>query len=287
VKTLTTCRAALGRGAQWRYLLLFVGAMLVPAALAFAPVASFLGSLLDHSPRAAALVGALDSAAFSEVLRQLAEPAAAPIWSGLQAAALAALLLAPALAGASVAMARAPEPLRVRALLAGAGEQYPRMLRMLLVAAIPMGVAGVVGAVAFHVANGAADRAVHEASADRATAIAGVVTGVFVWLAHVTLEAGRAHFATDPERRSAFLAWWSGVRLVVRRPGPVFALSAVTSIVAVGGATLVTALRYRLPQTGPATIAVAFVIGQVAIAVLAWGRSSRIAGLAALIRADE
>ena len=60
---------------------------------------------------------------------------------------------------------------------------------------------------------------------DHATNVATAVSLVlFVWLAHVTVEAGRAHLAAEPERKSALLAWWSGVRLAVRRPGKVLGL---------------------------------------------------------------
>ena len=44
---------ALRRGAQWRYLVLFLLVMLLPAAMAFVPVSGFMGWLFDRSPREA------------------------------------------------------------------------------------------------------------------------------------------------------------------------------------------------------------------------------------------
>jgi hypothetical protein len=278
---------ALRRGAQWRYLILFLVIMLMPVGLAFVPMASFLGSLFDHSPGAAALIARLDSHAFTEVLKQLGEPSAQGVFTGAHAGLVFAAILAPALAGAAATLARTQdEPLRVRALLAGAGELYPRMLRMALVSLLPLGVAGVVAGLAFHFAGKSGDHAVVEATADRAMRLATGVSVLFFWLAHVTLEAGRAHLAAQPERKSAFLAWWGGVRLVLRRPGKVLGLCLVTTVCGIGGALLVTALRNRLVQAGPGTIVLALLLSQLAIVAIAWGRSSRLVGLVLLVRDD-
>jgi hypothetical protein len=279
------CKLALRRGAQWRYLVLFMVVMLLPVGLAFAPIASFLGSLFDHSPRAADLVARLDSAAFTEVLRQLGEPAAEGIFPGTHAAVVVAAILAPLLAGAAAALARqGARRTRVRDLLGGAGELYPRMLRMALVALLPLGLAAGGAALAFHLAGKSSERAVLESVADRASHMAMAVSVLLLWLAHVTVEAGRAHLAAQPERRSALLAWWSGVRLTVRRPGKVLGLCLLTTVCGVGGALLVTALRYRLVQAGPGTIVLALLLSQLAVVAIAWGRSSRLAGLVELVR---
>ena len=47
---------------------------------------------------------------------------------------------------------------------------------------------------------------------------------------------------------------------------------------------LVTALRYRIVQAGAGTIVLAFLLSQLAVVALAWGRASRLAGLAELVR---
>jgi hypothetical protein len=277
-------KRSLGRGAQWRYLVVFVVGMLVPTLLALLPIASFLGTLFDKSPRGADLVVRLDSAGFSEAVRQLGQPDAEAIEPGLVGALIVALVAAPWLAGAAAAVARAKEaPLRIRDLLSGAGELYPRMLRMAAAACIPLGVAAGGAALAFHLANKSAERAVLESSADHAKALATAVSVLLVWLAHVTVEAGRAHLAAQPERRSAVLAWWSGVRLTVRHPLRVLGLCLMTTVVGVGVALLVTAVRYRIVVSGAVTIALGLVLAQVAVAVVAWGRSSRLVGLVALI----
>jgi hypothetical protein len=277
-------KRSLGRGAQWRYLVVFVVGMLVPTLLALLPIVSFLGSLFDKSPRAADLVSRLDSVGFSEVVKQLGQPDAEAIEPGLVAALIVAIVAAPWLAGAAAAVARANEaPSRIRDLLSGAGELYPRMLRMAAAACIPLGVAAGAAALAFHLASKSAERAVLESSADHAKELATAVSVLLVWLAHVTVEAGRAYLVAQPGRKSALLAWWSGVRLTVRHPLKVLGLCLMTTVVGVGVALLVTAVRYRIVVSGMVTIALGFVLAQIAVAAVAWGRSSRLVGLVALI----
>jgi hypothetical protein len=279
-------RRAFAHGAQWRYLILFLLAMILAAALALGPIATFLASLFDHSPQFEALVSRLDSPAFVEVLRQLREPAGAPVMPGVHDAFHTALLLSPALAGAAVVLARKSGPSDVRTLLAGAGELYPRMLRMALAGLIPFGIAAGIAAGAFHLAGKAGDDAILESTASHATELATAITVLFVWLADAIVEAGRAHLAAEPERRSAIVALWSGVRLTVRRPGRVLGLCFVTTIAGLGLALILSAIRFRIVQAGAGSIGVAFVLGQLAVAAIAWGRLSRLSGLVSLIR-DE
>ena len=280
-------KSAFAHGAQWRYLVLFLVFILLATGLAFIPLAAFLQGLFDHSTRYEELVSKLDSSALVEVLRQLSEPAGASVMPGVHSALHVALFLAPALAAAAAALARKGGTADVRTLLAGAGELYPRMFRMAIAGVIPFGVAAGIGAVAFHVAGKIGDDAVLELTSSHATTVATVITVLFVWLAHVTVEAGRAHLAAEPERKSALLAWWSGTKLTVRRPGKVLGLCFATTVVGVGLALILSAVRFRITQAGPASIALAFVLGQLAIVAIAWGRSSRLSGLVALVRAEH
>ncbi len=278
-------KRALSRGAQWRYLLLFLALMLVPTLVAFAPIASFLGSLFDASPRAPELVARLDSATFTEVVRQLGEPAAAGIAPGATSALVLGVLLAPVAAALAAALAHgSPATLRMRDLLAEAGELLPRMIRVAFVSLLPLLLAVGVAALAFYLANKSAEHAVRYADAERGTRMATALSLLLVWLANVTAEAGRAHLVAQPTRRSAFLAWWSGVVLLLRRPGQVLAVCLATTAFGVGGGALVTALRYRLVQSGPGTILLAFLLGQLAVGLLAWARASRLVGLVEIVR---
>ena len=280
-------RRALSRGAQWRLLLLYVVVLAVPAALALLPVWGFVGGLLNHSTRAHELVRVIDSNAAITILQQLESPGSAvAISGGVIAALLVTLLLGPFLAGASLAAARAEVPLPFRELLGGAGETYGRLLRMAIVAALPFGIAGGIAAGAFKLAKNAGEKAILETTATLDARLAMGVALIFVLLAHVTLEAGRAHFAAQPQRRSAFLAWWRGVVLLVRHPLRVLGLCLVTGIAGLGLAALLMVAHLHVHQTSAGTVLLAFVLAQLAIAAVAWDRSSRLIGLSELVRAD-
>jgi hypothetical protein len=279
-------KSALARGAQWRYLLVFVAGTLLPSALAFDSTHEFLGALFDHSPRGRSLVARLDSSALFEVLRQMNEPVGAAVVPGLISAFLVGLLVAPALAGAAVTVAQSDAPPDLSSLLGGAGKMYLRMLRMMVASAVPLGLAIAVGAALLHAVDGANKHALLESSASRTSMLAWLATGLLVWLAHSTVEVGRAYLAAEPERRSAFLAWWKGARLTVRRPLQVLGMCAGTTLAALLVASVMTAVRLRLFPSGAATIAIGFLLAQVAVASIGWGRASRLTGLVQIIRSN-
>ncbi|HEX8796161.1 MAG TPA: hypothetical protein VF765_34665 [Polyangiaceae bacterium] len=287
MSTLQSWRSAFARGAQWRYLLVYVVGTLIPALVLCAPVHGFLEGLLNHSPRQGELVAQLDSAGFFEILRQLMSPEGPDLHAATHTMTLVALfLVGPGLAGAAAVVAERSTPLRLREILAGAGAYYPRMLRMLFVSILPLGIAIGLSAAILHFVHRAETHMVLETEAARDSLLAGIGVAVLVWLAMSTVEVGRAVLVAEPKRKSALLAWWRGVRFFARRFPSVFGLCALTTLVTLAIAAALTALRLRLNVTGPALIAMEFVVAQGAVAVLGWGRSSRIAGLVAMLRAN-
>lgn len=287
MSTLVSWRAAFRRGAQWRYLLVYVVGTLLPTLVLLAPVHGFFTTLFDHSTREPELVPALDSAAFLEVIKQLGAPEGPDLHGATHTMVLTALLLVgPALAGAAAVVADRDVPMRLRELLAGVGAYYPRMLRMVFVSIVPLGIAAALSGVILHFVRRADAHEVLETVATRDSLIAGIGVAVLIWLAQSTVEVGRAVLVAEPERRSAFLAWWRGVRFFVRRFPRVLGLCFVTTFIALALAFGLTALRLRLDVTGPALIGMEFLVAQGAIAVLAWGRSSRLAGLVDMLRAE-
>jgi hypothetical protein len=282
----TSLARALARAGEWRYFVLFVLLMWIPTALAQAPLHAFFRSLFDTSTRSEELVSSLDSSALLEVVRQLGEPAGDGVMASMFGVMLTTAILAPLLAGGALALAGESGPLGFRSLLGEAAALYPRMLRMAIASCIPLGIAAGGAAGAFHFADSYGKRAVLESSASHASSVATFASVVLFWLANVAIESGRAHFAAEPERRSALGALWSGVKLAARHPRQVLGLCFVTTLLGVGGAAIVTAIRLRLPQSGALSIAFAFVVAQGAIVALAWGRASKLVGLADLIRAD-
>jgi hypothetical protein len=277
----------MSHAAQWRYLLVFVLGTLLPAAVVLAPVHGFFVSLFDHSTRSRQLVSSLDSSAFFDVLKQLGEPAAASIGTGVASAFILTLVIAPALAAAAATVAQQDTRVDVRSLLGGTGGLYPRMLRMAVTSLLPLGVATALAAVIVTLVGKSNEHAVLESAASRNSWIAGIGAALVVWLAHSTVELGRAVLVAEPERRSAFLAWWTALRLLVRRPLQVLGLCLVTTLAGLLLATVLTAMRLRMSPSGPVTIAIEFLVAQAAIVSIGWSRASRLAGLVAVVRASR
>jgi hypothetical protein len=277
-------KTAIVRGGSWRYLLVFVGGTLLSSLLSFVPLRSFFGELFDHSPRAGDLVSTLDSRALIDVVRQLGERSAAGIAPGLVASVIVALALAPALTGAAAAVAASEHTLSFAELLAGAGRLYPRMARMFFVSLLPVGVAAFLSALILKAVDKSNAHVTLESSASRRSMLAWIATLALVWLATATVDMGRAYLAADPKRTGAFRAWLAGIRLLARRPAFVLATCAATTAGAFALAGLLTSLRIRLLPGGGATIVLAFVLAELAVGAVGWGRASRLTVLVAIIR---
>lgn len=280
-------RTGFRRATRWRLLLLCALLSAVPAALATLPVHRFLSGLLDHAPRAALLAAGLEGSWLPDLARALAEdPRGQAIPGGILAALLVALLLSPALAGAMLAEAGSDHPLRFRPLLTGVGRFYGRMFRMVVVAAIPLGLAAALAVLLSRAADRAAARAVTEAAAASGGRGALAAMAVLFFVAHLTVDAARARMASRPDRRSALVAWFSGTWLVLRRPVQALAIGLAGAIAGPVLGLLVMAIRERLPA-GPGWAVVAGVLlAQLAAVAVGWGRAVRIAGLTRLSRAD-
>ncbi|HWE24791.1 MAG TPA: hypothetical protein VG496_12715 [Myxococcales bacterium] len=280
-------RRSFRRALQWRFLLLWLVLVAVPAAAALFPVWRFLDEHLGRSPRAQELVAFLDSHAVADLVKRLIQPRAvsamaAGAWSG----ALLVILCMPAGAGAAIALARAEEPLGFRALLAGVAEHYGRMLRMLLVSVLPLGLAAAAAAGLSHAAVKAAEHATLESHAIRNARSAAIAGSILFFAAQITVDAGRAAFAAAPQRRSAWLAWWNGARLLAHRPWRTLLAGAAPLVVAAVAGSIALSLRLRVHQAGPARMAVAFLLAELAVAAVGWQRAARLIALADLMRAD-
>ncbi|MFN2549111.1 MAG: hypothetical protein ABR567_16945 [Myxococcales bacterium] len=267
---------SLTRSLQWRLLLVWWASLLLPGAIAALPMLRFLQRHLDHT------TSALDGAAFLQLTRQLHEDgAAASIELGLAGGLLAVVFGSPFVAGAMVAAARSDEPPQLSRLLSGAGEYYGRMLRTLLVGAIPLGLAAAVAAGTFKLAEHAVERAALESTALRHVLVASAVSAAALFVCGLLLDGARARFAAEPGRQSALLAVWSAAGLLARRPLRMLGIGALGMLVGLGGAAAFMALRSRVEP-----VALAWVLAQGAHLAVGWGRGARIFGLTDLSRAD-
>ena len=275
------------RATRWRLLLLCVLLSAVPAALATLPVWRFLSGLLDHAPRAELLARGLEGSWLPDLARALGESRpgqAVPGW--ILGSLVVALFFAPALTGAILAEAGSDHPLRFRPLLTGAGRFYGRMLRMVVVGAIPLGVAGL-GAVMISKGTGrAVAKMVTEAAAGSRQRWALVAVGALFFVAQLTLDAGRARMAARPDRRSAFVAWLSGAWLVARHPVHAVSVGLAGALAGPVLGLVIMAIRERLPAGPRWAVVVGVLLAQAAAATVGWGRAVRLAGLTRLSRAD-
>ncbi|MUI12147.1 hypothetical protein GJV26_06600 [Massilia dura] len=277
--TLHAARTAL----QWRLLLLWLACLLLPAALLAVPVGLVLSEQLDHSVHAPALARALDLVAIADLGTGI-DRNGKPLTAAAAAAVLLTLLLSPLLTGAAVAAARAPERLRCRELLAGAAIQYPRMFRMLLWGAVPLGVAAALGSRLAEAADGRMERAIAWSDAQPWQVGAAVAAVLLVLLANLTLDTGRAALAIDLRRTSAVKAWWRGLALVRQRPGGVLLAWAGPTVAGLLLAALLAWGRLHVPAIGLAGTAGALLLAQLIVLVLAWMRMTRLFALVALAR---
>lgn len=280
--------AALGAAAQWRLLLVWTIGLLVPTAIAALPIWRLLAVEFDLSPRAADIARRFDMLAFEDLIVAFGR-AAAPVMGALMAAGLALALLQPLLAGVSVAAARQPmQPLGLRALLERGMAYYGRMFRLMLVSLLVLAVVvgGISGGVGFF-AGKVAKHAVLQSSADRMSHLASLLTLLVFIVVHATVEAARAHMAANERLRSSWRAWFAGLRLLVQRPLALLGLYLGPTLVSVVVASVLLLLRIRMVGAAAPVFWLAFILTQLAVAAIGWGRAARLFALTDLLRAAE
>ena len=192
------------------------------------------------------------------------------------------LLLSPLLTGAAITAARAPQAPRLRELLAGAGEQYPRMARMLAWAVVPLGAAALAGGWLADEARQHADRAITYDDTLPWQLAAATAAVVLVLLANLTVDAGRAMLAIDRRRTGAIRAWGAGLRLLAQRPGAALLAWLVPTVGGLALAAMLGWCRMHVPAIGPAGTLGALLLAQLVVLVLAWMRMTRLFALVAL-----
>jgi len=135
------------------------------------------------------------------------------------------------------------------------------------------------------VAGKSAERAVLESDAEQASRLALMATAVVFVLVHATLDAGRALLANERRRRSAIVAWWGGVRLMLRRPLSLLGVYVLVTGLGLLLAALLAVARLHVPALGGGGTVGAVLLTQLAVLVLGWMRSARLFAMMALVRA--
>jgi hypothetical protein len=280
----TSFGRALRTAAQWRLLVVWTVGILLPTAIASVPAWRLLAHLFDHSPRASELAQQFDILAFSDVAAAFAR-AASPLVGAAGLGTIVAWLIAPLLAG--VTIGAGAEPATFSALLTGGIARYGRLLRLMLVSLVPLAVTGAVAALAFKLASRYAGHALFESRASWAWRGATVVTLLVFVVLHATLEAGRARMGVDDGLRSAWRAWFGGVKLALRRPLAVLGSYLGATLAGFLIALPLLVLRFRVAGATVAGFSLAFVVTQFAVAALGWGRAARLLALVEVARREQ
>lgn len=281
MKLTTNLKNAARAALQWRLLLVWLAAVSLPTLLLALPVWQALSGILDHSVRAPELARALDAAALSDVMSELGRDGVALRAGGLAAIVLT-LLLSPFLSGVVATAGRAQETARLRELFAGGVAEYPRMFRMLLWSIVPLGAALAAGGALAEAAGKYAEHATLEADAAHWSLAANSVAAILLLLANLTLDAGRAQLAIDRRRTSAVKAWWSGVKLLLRRPAAMLGCYAVLTVGGLLLAALLAVARLQVGGRNAALLVAAFLLAQLVVLAVAWMRAARLFALMTL-----
>lgn len=274
-------RAAL----QWRLLLSWVLLMLIPTAILSAPLWSMFSDSLDHSVHAASFAQQLDMTVFADLMALHGKRIDAFNLASVLAL-VTTLLISPLFTGMAATAARAPETLRMRALLAGGLTEYPRMLRMLVWSIVPIGLAVAIGGVATNAASEALDKAVVAADVDLMS-YAALAVAVFLFaLAHATVDAGRAALTVNRRRTSAVKAWWSGLKMVLRQPLASLGAYVAISLVGLALAAALAVGRINVAGSNLGTFLLALLVTLLTVTVLGWMRSARLFAMVELAGAS-
>jgi hypothetical protein len=275
-------RAAL----QWRLLVLWVLWMLIPSAILGLTMWHTLRAAFDYSVHAAAIAQQLDMTVLADVMAAHGKNAMAFNNAGVLAL-VATLLISPLLSGMAASAARANETLGFRALTAGGLSEYPRMFRMLLWSIVPLGLAAALGGAAMDAAGEHGATVIQKTDSELTTMLAVAAMALLLALAHATLDAGRAALIIERRRTSAVKAWWSGCKMLLRRPLATFGVYLSISAVGLVLAALLVVARINVPGASLPGFIAAFLVVQLTVAVLGWMRSARLFALVDLARSEK
>lgn len=268
---------------QWRLLLSWVLALLLPTAVVSFPLWRALSGLLDHSVHVQAWAAHFSALMFGDTLAALGNSAdwfRGTAMLGL----LLTVLLSPFLNGMVIGSGRAGRVLGFGHLLQCGIVEYGRMFRLMLWSILPYAVMVALIGFVFRAVDGIDGRAVLESQADRASHVAiGVAVLLFV-LAQAIVESGRAAFIADNGLRSATRAFGRGFMQLLRRPFSTLLCYVLISLVGYAIALALGVGRVRTPAIGTAGLVLAVLLAQLVVLVLGWVRVARLFALAEVAR---
>lgn len=276
------CRHAL----QWRLLLLWLIVLLLPTILITAPFWVMMANAFDHSLYADQIAAQFDITALGD-LAMLLQQRRLVLTTTVGGGVLCTLLLSPLLSGMSITALRAEQPASCSALLMGGMAEYGRLLRLLLLALLPLGLALAAARAGHQAMEEFGDSVILETDADWAWYGWLVLALLLLVLTHATVDAARAHFALDPQRRSALKAWWCGLKMVFSRPVTTLGYYLGISLLGFSLVFVLIWLRINLPHANIWGFCLALVLMQLMMLVVAWMRNARLFALTVVARAQQ
>lgn len=277
-------RAALrsvGAATQWRLLLLWVGLLLIPTAVASVPIWRALSSLLDHSVHAAAWARHFDALMFGDTMAALT-PMAPALGAGALLSGVLTVLLSPFLNGMALGSALSGRRLGFGHLLQCGVVEYPRMFRLLLWAVPMYAAAFMLAAAASALVDKVDARTVLESRADMLSHWTLGATIVVFLIVQAVLAAARAAFMADPMLRSATRAFGRGWLMLLHRPCSTLAWFVGISVIGYVVAFALGLLRISMPRGDVALLLLGIGLTQVIALVLGWTHIARMFALRAV-----
>jgi hypothetical protein len=277
-------RQAMRSALQWRLLLLWILAGAIPTALLALPVSGVMAKELIHSVHANEWASAVNVVMLSDLMSTLARAGSALPGSGI-AAVIALLAAIPFLNAMFAGASRSDQPLSLGQLLHAGLADYGPMLRLMLMALVPLAIALGLGALLMKGAHKYAERAIQETDVQTVQWAAQAVAALLFVYAHAGVTAGRAWLAFDPNRRSAVKAWWRGAKLVFFHPLRSLGLYLGITLLAALALAILSLVRVELGTGSVLGFLIGFLIVQAIAAVIAWMHYARLYALLGLTRA--
>jgi hypothetical protein len=272
---------------QWRLLVLWAAWLLIPTLVLAMPAWQMLGYAMDNSVHSAALAKELDLASITDLMYYSQNKRGDAFSVASTVAVALTLFISPLLTGLVATASRADATPGFRELMAGALREYPRMLRMMIVALIPLGIAFGLGGAIMDGVGKAVAKSVSESDAETMGRLGMLAAGLLVVLAHATVDAGRAALTIERRRSSAFKAWWDGAKMLARRPLATVGSYLLISLVGLAVAAVLLWLRINLPYMGVASFVGGIVLTLVVVMALGWMRSARLFAMVDLARSQR
>jgi len=276
---------ALVAALQWKLLLLWFLLTLVPALIVARPLHAMLSSLTDHSAHADAWAKSFHALPMTDILVDIGRHGMPALSAAFVLGTLLTLLLSPLLTGMSVVAVRGRQRPGFGELVHGGLREYWRLLRYLLWALVLYAIVWGIGVSLFALVSNYADKAILESKVDFWSHIADVVTlGLFV-VACSMIEAGRGRIVAEPNQRSATRAFLAGIGTLFRRPLVTLGMFLGVTLVGYVLTLLLGMWRMRVVPFGAWGTSLALLVLVLLVTSMAWTRTARLAGMAAIAEA--